>query len=47
MDYLIHHGIKGQKWYHRRYQNLDGSAPGAYPFTDIDEFFKILEKPEI
>lgn len=24
-DYLIHHGIKGQKWGRRRYQNADGS----------------------
>lgn len=24
-DYLCHHGIKGQKWGIRRYQNPDGS----------------------
>lgn len=28
-DYLAHHGIKGQKWGVRRYQNPDGSYTGA------------------
>lgn len=29
MDYLVHHGIKGQKWGIRRYQNPDGTLTDA------------------
>lgn len=29
MDYLVHHGIKGQKWGIRRYQNPDGTLTAA------------------
>lgn len=28
-DYLVHHGVKGQKWGVRRYQNSDGSYTSA------------------
>ena len=35
-DYLAHHGIKGQKWGVRRYQNYDGSrtSEGEKKYSD-------------
>lgn len=39
---LIHHGIKGQKWGVRRYQNKDGSLTGA----GKRRFKKIINDPE-
>ena len=37
-DELYHHGIKGQKWGIRRYQNPDGSltAAGRKKYTNPD-----------
>ena len=41
-SYLAHHGIKGQKWGIRRYQNPDGSltAEGERRYGSIEKFHK-------
>lgn len=48
-DELYHHGIKGQKWGVRRYQNADGSltAAGSRRYNKIEKKYnKQLQKSE-
>lgn len=45
-DYLVHHGIKGQKWGVRRFQNEDGSLTpaGRERYYSEEERRKIRKK---
>lgn len=45
-DYLVHHGIKGQKWGIRRYQNEDGSLTeeGKKRYSEIVGYAKDIGK---
>ena len=42
-DFLAHHGIKGQKWYVRRFQNPDGTLTEAGKKRQQKEFYKKLK----
>lgn len=42
-DYLIHHGIKGQKWGVRRFQNPDGTRTAAGKSKDASERYRERE----
>lgn len=47
--YLAHHGIKGQKWGKRRYQNEDGTltAEGKKRYGTIENYKKIQRRKKI
>ena len=51
-DYLAHHGVKGQRWGHRRYQNEDGTLTeegkqryGVFASTQIENQASKMNHP--
>ena len=43
-DYLMHHGVLGQKWGVRRFQNSDGSLTAAGKKREAKKYTKELNK---
>ena len=43
-DFLAHHGIKGQKWGIRRYQNPDGTLTEAGKRREQKQFYKDVKR---
>lgn len=46
MDYIAHHGIKGQRWGIRRYQNPDGTLTDAGRRRQAKEYQTTLRKAD-
>lgn len=49
INYLAHHGIKGQKWGVRRYQNADGTltADGKKKYGTVENFNKAQKRKKV
>ena len=46
-DYISHHGVKGQKWGVRRYQNKDGSLNAAGKKRYADESKPVVRESDV